>query len=219
LWTPLWHRPVQYAELRALLREGRASVQGRAARTGLEFAEAACSLGTDRGIQRFVRYNLLKRRGDSFVAVATGTFEPRYRSEADLMREMRSFLDRYLRLFPPKDGARRQIEAAMMNVLAGKDGASIRDVMAALGRRLRRVGMTTEDRLPAQELPARPWLEACEYECYPEVRIAAALASLFTRDVGSMADHLSRGHNRFAWEGTTLPARLLSVPSGGCKSA
>jgi CRISPR-associated protein Csx17 len=210
LWTPLWSRPVQYAELRVLLREGRASVQARAARNGLEFAEAACSLGVDRGIERFVRYNLLKRRGDSFVAVPTGTFDTRYRSEADLMREMRSFLDRHSWLWPAKDGTRRQIDAAMMNVLAGKDGASPRDVMVALGRRLRRVGMTTEHRLPFQELSARPWLQACDFD-KAEVRIAAALASLFTRDVGSMADHLSRGDNRFAWEGTTLPARLLSV--------
>jgi CRISPR-associated protein Csx17 len=210
LWTPLWSRPVQYQELRVLLREGRASVHGRAARNGLEFAEAASSLGVDRGIHRFVRYALLKRRGDSYVAVPAGIFEPQYRSEADFVREMQGLLERYSWLWPSKE-SRRQIDAAMMNVLSGKDGVSMRDVMTALGRMLRRVGMGSGSRLPSREFPAKPWLAACGYSGAVEVRIAAALASLFTRAIGSMADHLSRGHNRFAWEGSTLAARLLSV--------
>ena len=74
VWTPLWGRPVRYSELRVLLREGRASIQGRPAKNTLEFAEAAASLGVDRGIDQFVRYSLLKRRGDSYVALPVGTF-------------------------------------------------------------------------------------------------------------------------------------------------
>ena len=80
VWAPLWRGHIRYAELKTLLREGRATVDGRAATTALEFAEAVRSLGVDRGIDRFVRYSLLKRRGDSYVALPTGTFAAGYRA-------------------------------------------------------------------------------------------------------------------------------------------
>jgi CRISPR-associated protein Csx17 len=97
VWAPLWRGHIRYAELKTLLREGRATVEGRPATTALEFAEAVCSLGVDRGIDRFVRYSLLKRRGDSYVALPTGTFTARYRSEADLIRNFRTFFEDFTR--------------------------------------------------------------------------------------------------------------------------
>ena len=75
IWAPIWERRATYAELKTLLREGRASVDGKPAQNGLEFAEAACMLGVDRGITGFLRYNLLKRRGDSYIALPVGSFE------------------------------------------------------------------------------------------------------------------------------------------------
>src|ERR1017187_644064 len=42
IWAPIWDTPIRYVELRALLREGRAAVNGRPAQNGLEFAQAAC---------------------------------------------------------------------------------------------------------------------------------------------------------------------------------
>ena len=56
IWTPLWTRSVLYGELRVLLREGRADISARPARNTLEFAVAVASLGTDRGIDRFVHF-------------------------------------------------------------------------------------------------------------------------------------------------------------------
>ena len=82
-----------YREVRNLLRKGRASVDGRPAQNGLEFAEAACMLGVDRGISGFLRYNLLKRRGDSYIALPVGCFEVKDRSVADLVRELNGVLD------------------------------------------------------------------------------------------------------------------------------
>ena len=94
IWTPIWDRPARYAELKVILREGRANVDGRPAKTGMDFARAATSLGVDRGIQRFVRYSLLKRRGDSYVALPTGEFATGYRTESDRVREMQAVLSR-----------------------------------------------------------------------------------------------------------------------------
>jgi CRISPR-associated protein Csx17 len=194
------------------LREGRANVAGRPATNALEFAEAACSLGVDRGIERFVRYSLLKRRGDSYVALPTGTFPTGYRSEADRVREFQSFFDSYRDRGLPRgtEDLQRNVEAAIFNVLLRGGSERMRELMRALGSLLRRVATTSEARLPHGKLRARVWLDACGLET-PEVRIAGALASVFTREVGPMADNLSRVDKRFAWIGSDVPDRMTSV--------
>src|SRR5579883_1594066 len=40
MWMPLWSEPASIAELRAIFSEGRAQVRGKAARTGVDFAQA-----------------------------------------------------------------------------------------------------------------------------------------------------------------------------------
>jgi CRISPR-associated protein Csx17 len=69
---------------------------------------------------------------------------------------------------------------------------------------------TSDTRLPRLRLNAAEWLNACGFEV-PEVRIAAALASIYTREAGSIADNLSRGGSGFAWVGSELPDRLAAV--------
>lgn len=214
IWVPLWKRPARYRELRALLREGRASVQGRPAENALEFAEAASSLGVDRGVERFARFSLLKRRGDSYVALPAGTFDTGYRSESDLIRRFQIFLDSVRARELPRSAtdALRAVDAGIFQVLlkGGKD--RVRDLMAALGRMLRLATLSTEFRIPARGLRSREWLAACGFEDCVEVRIAAALASVYTREIYcSFADHLSRADKRFAWTGRDLSARLVSV--------
>ena len=53
-------------------------------------------------------------------------------------------------------------------------------------------------------------IDACGFDI-TEVRIAAAIASIFTRDVGSISDNLSRADRRFAWSGVNLAGRMISV--------
>jgi CRISPR-associated protein Csx17 len=213
VWAPLWDRPVRFAELKALLREGRASVEGRPAQNTLEFAEAACSLGVDRGIRRFVRYCLLKRRGDSYVALPAGIFPAGYRSNSDRVREFQRLLEAVTARGLPKgtEDLRRHVDAAVYQALLIGGSERMRELMAALGRMVRRIATTTEMRLPTGRLPAWPWLEACGFASEVEVRIAAAVASMWSPDVGGMADHLTRADKRFAWSGSDLPRRLVSV--------
>jgi CRISPR-associated protein Csx17 len=212
IWTPLWRGPVRYEELKTLLREGRASVGGRPAANGIEFAEAARSLGVDRGIERFVRYSLLKRRGDSYVALPVGTFATKYRSEADRIRQFQTFLEALSWRELPRgaEELRRGVDAAIYQVLLRGGKERMRELMAALGRMLRRIVTTSDSRLPSRGLKAADWLDACGFEV-TEVRIAAAIASIFARDVGSIADNLSRADKRFAWGGADLAGRMVSV--------
>jgi CRISPR-associated protein Csx17 len=212
VWTPLWNPPVRFAELKALLREGRASVQGRPARNALEFAEAACSLGVDRNIDRFVRYSLLKRRGDSYVALPAGTFPAHYRSETDLIREFQGLLETMGGDLPRgAEDLRRNVETAIYEVLLSGGRERMRQLMSALGRMLRRIATTSETRLPAPALQARRWLDACGFTESAEVRIASALASIWSRGLGPIAVQMCRAGSGFAWFGHNLPERLVSV--------
>src|SRR5439155_18431565 len=121
-----WDRPANYRELRAFIGEGRADVGDRPAADAIGFAEAASSLGVDRGISSFVRYVLLKRRGDSCVALPAGHFDVRYRAESDLIREERepvlNRFDRFLRQLGNQapaslTSARRQLDETIYELL------------------------------------------------------------------------------------------------------
>ncbi len=211
IWTPVWKQPVGYPELRTLLREGRAAVNGKAAENTLDFAEAVCMLGVDRNISHFVRYGLLKRRGDSYVALPAGVFPTGYRSHADLVRQLMTVVDS---LDIPKgaEDLRRTVESAAFECLLRGHSERFVELMAAVGRMFRCAATATGFRLPSGKLNnAAVWLEACGFAGSPEVRIAASLASIFTREVGSMGDHLPSSGKRSAWNGADLPARLTSV--------
>ena len=71
-WAPLWGRPAGCDELAGLLKEGRAILHGKTARDGLDFARAASSLGTSRGIAAFQRYGFAMRQGNMYLAAPLG---------------------------------------------------------------------------------------------------------------------------------------------------
>ena len=177
--------------------------------------------GVDRGIDRFVRYSLLKRRGDSYVALPVNTFPARYRAESDRIREFQQFLNRIHTRDPPKDAEnlRRNVDSAIYQVLRTGGKKRMLELMTALGRMLRRLATTTQYRLPSRGLNAQCWLAECDFVNVAEVRIAAALASIYTRDVGPVSDNLARSHKRFAWAGADVPARMISVLDRRVQSA
>lgn len=217
IWAPLWSRPALYQEIRALLREGRAVVGGKPAQSGIEFAEAACLLGVDRGIDSFVRYNLLKRRGDSYIALPAGRFEVRDRSDADLVRQLDPLLDRLdSRTGSSRpaqyDSLRRQIDEAMFDVLLRgvvSGGVNeLRDLAASVGRLQRWLLLTGQDAWMAADL-GQEWVERLNK--VPEARIAAALAGIYNDDIRGIRSNLDRKHREFAWTGQDLSERLASV--------
>ena len=71
-WAPLWRRPAGCDELAGLLKEGRAILHGKTVRDGLDFARAAASLGTSRGITAFQRYGFAMRQGNMYLAAPLG---------------------------------------------------------------------------------------------------------------------------------------------------
>ena len=68
LWMPLWSKPANYTEVRALLAEGRVALGTRPAKDALDFVRAVHRLGGYRGVDRFQRYGLLMRSGKAYLA-------------------------------------------------------------------------------------------------------------------------------------------------------
>ncbi|MFL6227343.1 MAG: type I-U CRISPR-associated protein Csx17 [Pyrinomonadaceae bacterium] len=234
IWTPLWNRPVGYDEIHALLKEGRAEVKGRQASHSIEFAEAVASLGVDRGITEFVRYSLLKRRGDSYIALPAGRFPVTYRSESDLVRNLNPLLsqvDYFLRSFKNEPPARfisrrRDVDSAIYQVLLRGGATNVKGLVRAVGRLEQLFAerdLSKEPKLQKPLFGLNPkWLLAAD-DGSVEVRIAAALASIQrTGDVGSLRSNLapidpkqpyswSKDRGQTAWTGNSLSARLAAT--------
>lgn len=237
IWAPLWTQPVGYPELRALLSEGRASVGRKPANDGIEFAEAAASLGVDRGISEFMRYSLLKRRGDSYIALPAGRFPVKERRESDILRDLDPILhrlDRFLRGFKANGqeipanfaSARGRIDDAIYGLLLHGGATRIKALVAAIGRMERLIDQRDRTKPPKLHGPLSGlgplWLVLAD-DGSIEVRIAAALASIrATGGVGPIRANLApvnpaapwrwgAGHEQVAWSGNSLPTRMVAA--------
>lgn len=217
IWTPLWRKPARFAEIEALLREGRAAVDGKPAKTGLEFAEAAAMLGVDRGIDAFVRYSLLKRRGDSYIALPTGKFNVSYRSNADLVRNMTPFVEAAKRAAKGPTGElpnswpplARAIEEAMFQALLHERQDLLVEVLAAFGAMHKWLLLRHKQANWRAHL-SDDWIRTT-WETKPEVRIAAALAGLRHDDAGDLIHNVTPDGLHGCWVGRDLPARMLAT--------
>jgi len=238
VWLPLWHRPASLAEVQRMIAEGRADVSGRRgmqrAADSLDFADAVASLGVDRGIDSFVRYALIKRRGDSFLALPTQTLDVSRRREADLLRQLdgeMDLLDGFLSRFPSGSPpaqfttARRRVDDARLNVATRGGPAAMTRLVRALGAMEMLVAARPPGRTPSLLRPLGglgvEWITVCEPT--PELRLAAALSSLGrTGDASVLRPYLAPvlpdQPSRFApaartlaWSGADVADRLAQV--------
>ncbi|MFQ5743983.1 MAG: type I-U CRISPR-associated protein Csx17 [Acidobacteriota bacterium] len=190
VWLPLWTRPARSDEILLFLREGRAQCGARPARSGVDMARAIASLGVDRGIQAFRRYIIVKGRvgGDNYnTAALLGRFEVVERSDADLLREADSWLDRFRRACSGKDAlprvvsARRGIDAAVFEFCKYGGASFFQAILVALGVAERE--LATAERLRSKR-KLRPlaglsadWIKAAD-DGSAEFAVARAVASI-----------------------------------------
>lgn len=209
VWVPVWRRAAGLSEVARFIAEGRVEVSGPKrdairATDSIDFVDAVASLGVDRGVDSFVRYAFIKRRGESYIALSTGVVDVRYRREIDLLRQLDGELeiaDRFFARFPSEQGApahliglRRAIDDARFDV-AMRGGP---DAMIRLVRSIGVLEMVIARRDPGKDPKLyRPlgglgseWVEACGDGV--EVRIAAALAAVArTGGAGPMRAYLA----------------------------
>jgi CRISPR-associated protein Csx17 len=234
VWMPTWDRPCRYEELRSLLREGRVEWNGKPVNNALEFAEAAASLGADRGIIGFQRFSLIKRRGDSYLALPAGRIDVQQRAGVELLEEVDGLtrrIDDFSRGFKSESPAhflslRRQIDTAIYGFALRGGVERLQAILLALGRMERyfaKRDLRLDPKLhsPLSGLSLRWLLEANNGSL--EFRIAVALASIgSTGEVGTLRANLTplnatkpwmwaEGSGQTAWLGSTLPHRMTSI--------
>ena len=234
-WLPLWNNPTGYREVRHLFAEGRCSIGRRDARSGLDFTRAVGSLGVDRGIDQFIRYVFVERRGTNYVALPTGRLPVRYEPGLRLLDDLDSILGRidgFLREFrnipSALASARRRIDEAMYEVCVSPDHEQFADLVRTLGRMELLIAQRDRSKKPILNSPLhglRPeWVVQCD-DGEPEVRIAAALASIrSTGKVGPIRANMAgvdaakprawaTGRGQQKWYGNSLVDRLAGVLS------
>lgn len=239
VWTPVWDRPTSLSEITRFIGEGRVEVDGRRgtpqrANDSLDFADAVGSLGVDRGVRSFVRYTLVKRRGDSYIALPTGQLSVAFRAEIDLLRQLDpqlGALDAFLRRFPGEgppaqlESLRRSLSDARFDVATRGGPDAMRRLVRAIGALERALSKRDPTRDPRLSRPlgglAGNWVAACGDAA--EVRLAASLASLrATGGAGPMRANVApidpkkeweyaKGGNQQAWFGANLTTRLAHV--------
>ena len=192
-WAPLWSRPTRPGEIEALLAEGRAVLNGRTARDGLDFARAAASLGVSRGFSEFERYGFLQRAGNQFLATPLGRRRAQASAGAGLAADLDrgGWLERVRRVGRNKESpasarnAIKRLEDAILGLVASEAPpprvqsvlTALRGVVAWLSAS---PGHRAETGAPPPALSFR-WARKGN-DGSAEFRVAAALASLGYRE-------------------------------------
>ena len=191
MWMPLWSEPTTLAELRAIFSEGRAQVRGRAARSGVDFAQAAVTLGVDRGITAFQRYGFQVRNGLAYFATPLERVIVRRNARADLLADIEQWHDRLRQKAgpranpePPASVARalNQLERRIVELCRDDAPSRLQSLIAALGATERALAQsfkwTTGSAYlrPLHGLKKR-WLDDAN-DNSPEFRLAQSVAAM-----------------------------------------
>ncbi len=193
MWLPLWDRPTTFPELRSLISEGRATVAGRNAQTGVDLARAADTLGVDRGINAFQRTAFLMRNGQSFLGISLGRFKVRERREVDLLRQIDAWLHSFAwaagdKKAPPRfRAALGSIHQAVFDLCRYGGRTHLQSVLVALGRAERELAVT-QGKVGHSKATVRPivglsddWITQVDTGTH-EFAIARALATMLDHE-------------------------------------
>lgn len=188
-WAPLWNRPARFGEIYALFGEGRAVLNGRAARDGLEFARAAGNLGISRGFREFERFGFLMRAGKAYLATPLGRRSATPVSRSRLVGDLDSggWLDRVRRIgrnTGVPGAARRAIkrmEDALFALASPTGGLEeVENALVALGQVVAWLAVSPDGRQSVGMPPpvlSSAWVREAD-DGSPEFRIAVALAGI-----------------------------------------
>jgi len=192
IWMPLWSTPFSIDELRCLLTEGRAALNGKPARDGLDFARAVAQLGVDRGINSFQRYGFLMRSGKAFLATPLNRIKVQRNPDADLISELerRNWLTSVQRYARDENApnafrsAARQLDTALFALTQQSSRMAFQNVLRHVGRIEAALSLSPKSqeaiRAPAPRLTQAWAIKAGGERAIDssEFRIAMALAGL-----------------------------------------
>ena len=195
LWMPLWSKPASYAEIRALLAEGRVALGTRPARDALDFVRAVHRLGGYRGVDRFQRYSLLMRSGKAFLATPLERVQVTTTAKTEWIDDLErnDWLSKFRRFALDKNsairfsGLRHRLENLMFALAQRKPNPSqVQALLILLGEIQGALAHSTKARENISPVPqlSETWLRQAN-DGTAAFRIARALAGL--RGVGKLA--------------------------------
>ena len=200
-WAPIWTRPARALEIDSLLGEGRAVLNQRTARDGLDFARAAASLGVNRGFHAFERFGFLMRAGRTYLATPIGRRSAAPSPGAQLVADLDAggWLERVRRVGRNDEEpgtARRAIkhlEDALFGLLAAREASrEVERAILALGHVTGWLALSPSGRKAISKPPpvlSSAWIREAD-DGSAEFRVAAALAALGLPDLLRSAEQV-----------------------------
>lgn len=183
-WAPVWERPTTWRELERTIAEARVEYRGRAARSGSDFARALATHGTERGIDRFVRFGFLERNGLATFCVPLGRHRAAPSARADVVGQTDDWVGRVRRATNSPSSAQalvRSIEERLFGTSTHDNPAELQALLVDVARleqlASRSRSLRESARGPLSRLPAADWLPLLDDQS-PEFQIAVSLASL-----------------------------------------
>ena len=205
IWLPIWNNPAVYDEIEYVFNEGRAQLGGKQATTGTEFARAAVGLGTERGISAFQRTCILKRKGDAFLYVDGGQINTHVEPRVDLLNDLDVWYQNIEKKSKSDSASAtlkrltRNFDEAVLKFCRYKKSTNLIEILAIVGRLERYISSYETDLLPL-ELKSS-WFEFC-YDNTSEFRLAAAVASIGSKNGTSIRENLEPIHYDKKWKFT-----------------
>ncbi len=217
-WIPVWPNKTHLAELKTLFNEGKVVFSGKIASNGLEFIEGIKSLGIDRGINEYVRYlNVLRRGQSGYVSIPVERVEVHYDKGIDLLKDINPMLKNIRKITSKKEipqsfkVIQRNIENAVYNLAVRGDANNFQHVLEALGDFEKLMSKNKDITSKNKDEKVYPltglnplWLIKAN-DNSPEFIIAAALASIKSingTDIGSIRTNLEPVNSKNDWAGT-----------------
>jgi CRISPR-associated protein Csx17 len=185
VWMPLWTRPASFIEISALFSEGRATLSGRTAHSGLDFARSVASLGVDRGLDSFTRYMFAERNGKANYAVPLGRFRTLWAPQTDLLDEVAPWVSSLYKVRETSHAlaaAAGSIENAMLQFCQSPGRERLRRLFLLLGDAstvmARSPLIPSRVSIPPLDRLSTRWISETS-DGSPECRLAASLASIY----------------------------------------
>ena len=186
IWIPLWHNPATYDEIKYVYNEGRSQIGKKYAYTGSDFARAAVSLGVERGISEFVRFGIMERKGQAYLANKLGNVKTGTKQQVNLLIEIDGWLDKVRKEESRSITIRtllHNMDDAIIKFCIHHRKRDLQEILIILGKiefAISKSSYLMKKIQPLKKLSPR-WLTESNDET-PEFRLAMSLASMIDSD-------------------------------------
>ncbi len=196
IWLPLWTNPATFQEITQVFNEGRVQLGKKQASTGTEFARAIITMGTERGISKFQRFCILKRKGKAYLTINAGRIHTTDELAAYLLTELDTWFSKIFKKSGKKDASDslkqlvRNFDKSVMMFCTTKKSSDLLKVLIMVGKLEMHRSKSDDADLHSLQKLSVDWLDRC-YDGSAEFRLAMSVASIKkTNNVGSIRENI-----------------------------